>query len=126
MEIISRLLCSIFNSCIVTRGMVIGRFIELLLCAMVIDTFGFIITSGENLPLMPVYIVGFGSLFVIVICICVVITFAFMALAAYIFTTIINIYRMYKKYIPKIPLHINFNFDIDKFLNYTVATCRKL
>ena len=123
MGIISRLLCSMFNSCIVTRGMIIGRFIELLFCAIVIVTFGFIITSGENLPLIPVYIVGFGCLFVIIVCTCAVITFAFMALMTYIFTIIIDIYKAYKKYMPKIPLRINFDFD--KFLNHTVSTCKR-
>lgn len=125
MGIINRLLCSMFNSCIVTMGMVIGRFIELLFCAIIIDTFGFMIVSGEGLPLTPIYIVGIGILFITGMCICAIITFAFAAFAVYIFTVIVDICKICKKYIPTIPLHINFNFDIDEFLNYTVATCRK-
>lgn len=126
MEIISRLLCSMFNSCIVTMGMVIGRFVELFFCAVLINLFGFMIVSGENLPLTPIYIVGIGILFAIGMCICAVIIFIFMSFAAYIFTILIDIYETYKKYIPTISLRINFNFNINKFLNYTVVTCRKL
>lgn len=125
MKIISRLLCSMFNSCIVTRGMIIERFVELLFCAIVIDLLGFMIMSGENLPLTPIYIVGVGSLFIISICICAIIIFAFTVLMAYIFTILIDIYETYRRYIPTIPLCINFNFNFDKFLDYTVATCRK-
>jgi hypothetical protein len=114
-----------FNSCIVTIGMVISRFVELLFCAIIIDTFGFMIVSEEGLPLTPIYIVGIGILFVIGMCICGAIIFIFMGFTAYIFTILIDIYKTYKKYIPTIPLRIKFNFNIDKFLNYTVATCRK-
>ena len=125
MEIISRLLCSMFNSCIVTRGMIIGRFVELLFCASIIDYFGFMITSGENLPITPIYIVGVGTLFIIVLCILTVVTFLCLTIAAYIFTIIIDISKICKKYISKIPLRINFDFDLDEFLDHTVAKCRK-
>ena len=114
-ELINRLLCSMFDSCIVTFGMIVERFVGLTIIATIIDVIGWSLLT-DNGPAITWYnVVITGTLMIGVMVI--VATIAGFAL--------FRLSELKDSIVLKLDIGYYDSTSSGKLWNKTVATCRK-
>ena len=114
-ELVNRLLCSMFDSCIVTFGMIVERFAGLTAIAIIIDIVGFGIVMDAALQLTWYNVVIAG---ILVLCIASVV-------ALIIGYLLYLLSELRDSSVLKLDIGYYSDTSSGKLWNKTIATCRK-
>lgn len=114
-ELVNRLLCSMFDSCIVTFGMIVERFVGLTIIATIIDVIGWCLLADNGATITWYNVVIIGTLMI----------------GALIVVASVGAYLLYllselkDSIVLKLSSGYYDNTSSGKLWNKTVATCRK-